>query len=131
MVGQPDFAGPISTSSSASCHFLCAGGGRAGVERAGVERAGVERAGVERNGPPRDARFAPAGSALGSTADSGQRTQPREHLFAVQGQEPFLVGAGSMEDQVLEAQIQVVPDLLDMLVGVGRHDPPRGGLFHR
>ena len=55
--------------------------------------------------------------------------QARQDLVAVELQETRLVGAGGVEDQVREAQVQVGLDLLDVLVGVGGDDEPLGGLL--
>src|SRR5215469_9886959 len=50
-----------------------------------------------------------------------------QDLLGVEAQEPRLLGAGSMEDEMAEAEIDVKLDLFDLLVRVARHDPTAGG----
>src|SRR3954470_17085814 len=49
--------------------------------------------------------------------------QARQDLLGIEFQEPPLIRAGGVEDEMAEAEFDVGPDLLDLLVGVVRHDP--------
>src|SRR5580658_7301055 len=57
--------------------------------------------------------------------------QLRQHLLAVQFQEPGLIGAGCVEHQMTEAHFDVRFDFLDVLIRIGGHDPAAGGAFDR
>src|ERR1700712_5397503 len=61
---------------------------------------------------------------------ASQRSEPGQHLVAVELEELRLIRPWSMEHQVLEAQIEVVADLLDVFIRIGGDDPSGGGLFN-
>ena len=54
---------------------------------------------------------------------SAERAQTGKHLLRERREEPGLVVTRSMEDQVVEAPVDVLLDLRDHLVRVGRDDP--------
>src|SRR5256885_11818908 len=56
---------------------------------------------------------------------------PRENLGAVQLEEARLTVAGRMEDQVVEAKIEIRPQLFDVLVRVAGDEPsPVSDILH-
>src|SRR5205809_1081387 len=57
--------------------------------------------------------------------------QQGQDAFAVELEEAGLVRTWGVKDQVVEAKVAVVLDLLDMLFGVGRDDPALGRAFDR
>src|SRR6516225_5693213 len=57
--------------------------------------------------------------------------QQRQHLFGVKPQEAGLIGAGSVEHEVGEAELDIGPDLRQLLLGVGGDDPAARRPFER
>ena len=55
----------------------------------------------------------------------------RQDLLGVELEEARLVGAGGVEDEVGEAEIDIGPDLRQLLLGVGRDDPAARGPLDR
>src|SRR5438067_13654139 len=84
------------------------------------------RCAVARTGPrSRVARRAP-GSEARATARSASRSSPEpwQDLLRVEAHGALLILPGEVEDEVIEAPVEVRLDLRDVLVGVGRHDEP-------
>ena len=68
---------------------------------------------------------------LGRAAHPKRLRRRGRTCFAVELEEARLVGPGRVEHQVVEAQPDVVADLLDLLVGIVGHDPAAGGALER
>src|SRR4051794_11809105 len=65
--------------------------------------------------------------AAGKLRSPERLAQPRQDLLGVELQETRLIRAGGVEDEVAEAEFDIGPDFLDLLVGVARHDPAACG----
>src|SRR5680860_644260 len=59
------------------------------------------------------------------------RAQPGQHLSGERREEPGLVVTRSVEDEVVEAEVDVRLDLGERRPGIGCHDPAAGHLFDR
>src|SRR5438309_799772 len=84
------------------------------------------RCAAARTGPrSRVARRAPASEAR-ATARSASRSSPEpwQDLLRVKPHRSLLILPGEVEDEVIEAPVEVRLDLRDVLVRVGRHDEP-------
>src|SRR5438309_9000200 len=77
----------------------------------------------------RVARRAPA-SVARATARSASRSSPEpwQDLLRVEPHRSLLILSGEVEDEVIEAPVEVRLDLRNVFVGVVRHDEPRVGL---
>src|SRR6266566_6946217 len=85
------------------------------------------RCAAARTGPrSRVARRAPVAGAR-ATARSASRSspEPRQDLLRVKPDRSLLILSGEVEDEVIEAPVEVRLDLRDVFVGVARHDEPR------
>ena len=60
---------------------------------------------------------------------SSEVSQQRKDVGAELSQKPLLIVAGTVEDEVVEARVDIRPDLRDGLFGVGGNDPTLGDLF--
>src|SRR5205809_6507901 len=61
----------------------------------------------------------------------GYLAQQGHDLFGVQVQESPLIVARRVEHQVIEAQVDIEPDLLDVLFRISRDDPAAGRALGR
>src|SRR5450759_4163323 len=60
-----------------------------------------------------------------------ERTQAGHHIFGKGGEEPGLVVTRPVEDEVVEAKVDVRLDLGERGLGIGCHDPAAGHLLDR
>src|SRR5450631_128000 len=72
-----------------------------------------------------------AGPISGTQALAHEGAQSRHDVSGKRCQEPGLVMARSMEDQVVEPEVQVGLDLGQRRLGIGGHDPAAGHLLDR
>ena len=57
--------------------------------------------------------------------------QARQDMLRIEADEPLLIGARRVKDQMVEAEIDVFADAFDVLVRIGRDDPAAGGALGR
>src|SRR5690348_2445298 len=87
--------------------------------------------GLLRRCAPRNDGLSLSDSIYSNPALAEPLTQAGQDFFGVGSEKAFLIEARGMEDKVAEAKLNIGRDLFDMLLGIGRNNPPARDTLER